>query len=147
MSVHFLSLIRITVKIYFRPIIPVVSSEVCLKYQTPMKTKAKDIAAKIRELRKSLKLTQSQFAELVGLSEDSVGKIERGLYVPTVETLNKIATALKIPIQDLMSPIKKRPAQKPPEALDDLIAYLQTRSPDDIKFIHELAIKILERRQ
>lgn len=111
-----------------------------------MKTKAKDIAVRIRELRKSLKLTQSQFAELVGLSEDSVGKIERGLYVPTVETLNKISTALKIPIQDLISPIKKRPAHKPPEALGDLIAYLQTCSPDDIRFIHELAVKILERK-
>lgn len=112
-----------------------------------MKTKAKEISKKIRELRKSLKLTQNQFAELVGLSEDSIGKIERGLYVPTIETLNKIATALKIPIQDLISPIKKRPAQKLPGALDDLIAYLQTRSPDDIRFIHELAVKILERNR
>lgn len=40
--------------------------------------KSKDIAVKIRELRKSLKLTQSQFAERVNLSEDSIGKIERG---------------------------------------------------------------------
>lgn len=112
-----------------------------------MKIKAKDIAAKIRELRKSLKLTQNQFSELVDLSEDSVGKIERGLYIPTVETLNKIAIALKIPIENLISPIKKRPAQKPPEALDGLIAYLQTRSPDDIRFIHELAVKILERKK
>lgn len=141
------TLIRIIIKFYFRLIIPVVSSEVCLKCQIPMKIKAKDIAAKIRELRKSLKLTQNQFSELVDLSEDSVGKIERGLYIPTVETLNKIAIALKIPIENLISPIKKRPAQNPPEALDGLIAYLQTRSPDDIRFIHELAVKILERKK
>ena len=107
-----------------------------------------DISRKIRELRKSLKLTQSQFAELVRLSEDSVGKIERGAAgVPTVETLKKIAAALKLPIEDLVYPSKKKTALKPSRELIDFTAYLQTRPQADIKFIHELAVKILERKK
>lgn len=109
--------------------------------------KSKAIAVKIRELRRSLKLTQSQFAELVGLSEDSIGKIERGIGVPTIDTLHKIAGAVKIPIEDLISIPRKKPSQKLSSALNDLIAYLQARSPDDIRFIHELAVKILERKK
>ncbi|MCK9417908.1 MAG: helix-turn-helix domain-containing protein [Nitrospirae bacterium] len=106
-----------------------------------------DISKKIRELRKALKLTQSQFAELVHLSVDSVGKIERGLGgVPTVETLKNIAAALKMPVEDLIYPSKKKITNKPARELADLIAYLQTRTPADIKFIHELAIKILEKK-
>lgn len=108
--------------------------------------KSKDIAVKIRELRKSLKLTQSQFSELVNLSEDSIGKIERGIGVPTLDTLNKIASGLKIPIEDLLSTSRKKPSQKPSGPLNDLIAYLQTRSPEDVRFIHEIAVKILERK-
>ena len=107
-----------------------------------------EISKKIRELRRALKLTQSQFAELVHLSVDSVGKIERGFGgIPTVETLKKIADALKMPVEDLIYPSKKKPTHKLPKELLDLIAYLQSRSPADIKFIHELAVKILERRK
>ncbi|MCK9420321.1 MAG: helix-turn-helix domain-containing protein [Nitrospirae bacterium] len=106
-----------------------------------------DISQKIRELRKSLKLTQSQFAKLVHLSVDRVGKIERGIGGdPTVETLENIADALKMPVEDLIYPTKKKTTHKPTRELADLIAYLQTRTPADIKFIHELAIKILEKK-
>ncbi|HDH07629.1 MAG TPA: XRE family transcriptional regulator, partial [Candidatus Moranbacteria bacterium] len=102
---------------------------------------------RIKGLRVSMKLTQSKFAELVNLSVDSIGKIERGVTIPTIDTLYKIASALKIPVEDLISPSTKKPVQKPPRALNDLTAYLKTRSPEDIKFIHELAIKILERKR
>jgi transcriptional regulator with XRE-family HTH domain len=106
-----------------------------------------DISKKIRELRKALKLTQSQFAELVHLSVDSVGKIERGVGgVPTVETLKNIADALNMPVEDLIYPSKKKTAHKPARELADLLAYMQTRTPEDIKFIHELAIKIFEKK-
>lgn len=108
--------------------------------------KSKDIAVKIRDLRKSLKLTQSQFAELVNLSEDSIGKIERGIGVPTLDTLNKIASGLKMPVEDLLSTSRKKPATKPSGPLNDFLAYLQTRSPEDVKFIHELTVKILEKK-
>jgi transcriptional regulator with XRE-family HTH domain len=107
---------------------------------------ANEISLRIRELRKSLKLTQSQFAELVHMSEDSIGKIERGVGVPTVDTLIKIAFALKIPIEDLILPSKKKLPHKQIKELNNLLAYLQTRSPDDIRFIHELAVKFFEKK-
>lgn len=104
---------------------------------------AKDIAIRLKHLRKSMMLTQSQFAELVNLSEDSIGKIERGTSIPTVSTLKQIAEALKIPLSDLLdyAPLKEKPSR----ALDDLIKYLKTKSPEEIKLIHEIAVKILER--
>ena len=63
---------------------------------------AKDISKRIRDLRKAMKLTQSQFAEMVNLSEDSIGKIERGVSVPTVDTLSKIADGLKITLSEVL---------------------------------------------
>ncbi|MBI1822960.1 MAG: helix-turn-helix transcriptional regulator [Nitrospirae bacterium] len=105
------------------------------------------VCKKIKDLRQSMKLTQSQFAELVDLSEDSIGKIERGVTVPNVETLYKIAEGVKIPVEQLIGPTKKSSSKELPRTLDDLINYLKTRSPEDISFIHELAIKVLERKK
>ncbi len=107
----------------------------------------KDIFKRIRELRKSMQLTQSQFAELVNISEDSIGKIERGVTVPTIDTLYKIAGGAKVPVEELIVPLEEKPSQKSSKAITDLITYLKTRSPEDIRFIHKLAVKILERKK
>jgi transcriptional regulator with XRE-family HTH domain len=107
----------------------------------------KDICKRIQEIRKSLKLTQSQFAELVNLSEDSVGKIERGVTIPTIDTLYKIATGLKMPIEELITPSKAKHPQEVSKAIADFINYLKTCSPEDVRFIHEIAIRILERKK
>lgn len=107
----------------------------------------KDVCKRIKDLRKSMKLTQSQFAELVNMSEDSIGKIEREVTVPTINTLYKIAESIKVPVEKLLAPLKETRSQKSSKAISDLISYLETRSPEDIEFIHDLAIKILERRR
>lgn len=108
---------------------------------------SKNIHLKIREIRKAMRLTQSQFAELVNLSEDSVGKIERGVTIPTIETLYKIAGGLKIPVQDLISPSKENPPYKLSKAISDFVTYLKTCSPEDVRFIHGLAVKIFDRKK
>lgn len=108
--------------------------------------KDKEICVRIRELRKAMKLTQSQFAELVNLSEDSIGKIERGVTIPKIKTLSKIAQGLKITIENLISPLKEASSQQSKE-LKNFISYLRTRPPEDIKFIHELSLKILGRKR
>lgn len=104
----------------------------------------KNICKRIREVRKSLKLTQNQFAELVDMSEDSIGKIERGT-VPRMETVYKIAKGLKIPVEDLLGKSNKRTDKSTSKLIDNFVAYLKTRHTKDITFIHELAVKIFER--
>jgi transcriptional regulator with XRE-family HTH domain len=70
--------------------------------------KDKNACLKIRKIRKSMGLTQSQFAELVDMSDDSIGKIERCVNVPSMETLYKISTALKMPIETFLSTSKEK---------------------------------------
>lgn len=108
---------------------------------------SKNIPSIIRNTRKSMRLTQSQFAELVNLSEDSIGKIERGVTIPTIDTLHKIASGLKIPVEDLISSPRENPSDKLSKAISDLVTYLKTRSPEDVRFIHGLAVRILERKK
>lgn len=112
-----------------------------------MKDRNKEICQKIREMRKSLKLTQSQFAEICNLSDDSIGKIERCVTVPTIETLYKIARNLKKPIETLLPSYKEKCCTDVSDELTALVNYLRLHTAEDIKFIHELAVKIFERRK
>src|SRR5208283_1399515 len=109
--------------------------------------KDKSVCLKIRQIRKSMGLTQSQFAELVDLSDDSIGKIERCVNVPTIETLFKISKALKMPVEIFLPSSKEKANKDLPPELKDLISYLRTRPSVDVRLIHEIAIKIFERKQ
>ena len=60
------------------------------------------LGIKIRFLRIKMKLSQEQFAELAGLSKNSIGMIERGQSKPSIETLEKIANALNIELKELV---------------------------------------------
>lgn len=106
----------------------------------------KDIGKKIKGLRMAMKLTQSQFAELAGLGEDSIGKIERGISVPTIDTLMKMAEGLKVTLIELIGEPQQK-AEGKNKILNDFIKYLRTKPLDDIRLIHEVAIKILERKK
>ncbi len=54
------------------------------------------IARKLKQIRKSKGLSLDQVAELTGVSKAMLGQIERGASNPTVTTLWKIATGLKV---------------------------------------------------
>lgn len=61
----------------------------------------KQLGKRIQLLRKRKKLTQEQFAELVGIDPKSISKIENGVNYPTAETLTSIANALDAEIYEL----------------------------------------------
>lgn len=60
------------------------------------------LGATIRRIREeTTDFSQSKLAIEIGLSENQVGRIERGESNPTVKTLMKIAIALKVDIRML----------------------------------------------
>ena len=54
------------------------------------------IGAKIKQYRKAAKLSQSQLAEMIGVSTKYVSVLERSAKPPSLETLINIANALNI---------------------------------------------------
>lgn len=63
------------------------------------------IAGNLRRLRAARHWTQGQAAEAAGLSRVGYRNLEAGTSVPRVETLNALARALEVPIQDLVTPV------------------------------------------
>ncbi len=58
--------------------------------------------SKIKELRKEKGLTQKQLSEKCGMYESQIRKYENGNANPKIETLQKIAGALEVPLYKLL---------------------------------------------
>lgn len=57
----------------------------------------KIIGANIRKYRKQNKLTQTELGKLIGKTESSIRKYERGYVIIPLDVLNKIADVLNVP--------------------------------------------------
>lgn len=60
------------------------------------------VGLKIRELREAASLTQEDLAHEADISTSTLSRIERGTYQPRLDTLGKLAQALKVPVAELL---------------------------------------------
>jgi len=61
----------------------------------------KRFGLQVQKLRKAAGITQEQLADHIDLTVESVSSIERGVYAPRFDTLEKISEALNTPLKDL----------------------------------------------
>ncbi len=98
----------------------------------------------IAKIRKDRELTQAQLAEMIDTTVETVSRFERGVSVPSLKTLEKISKALHVHIRELLDfeyPSQKKPLIKEGEKL---LAYLQTKRPEDIKMCYRILRNIFE---
>lgn len=60
------------------------------------------IGQKLREIREAKKISQVEIAKATGLVQPYVSRVENGHTIPGVETLEKWASALKIPLYQIL---------------------------------------------
>ncbi len=61
-----------------------------------------DITTNLSKLRKQLRYTQREVAELADLNPNYYAKVERGTSVPSLKTIYKLAKALKVSASDIL---------------------------------------------
>ncbi len=59
------------------------------------------LGKKIKELRKSMGLTQEKLAELANIDAKHLSKIENGVHAPTYKTLKSLSEILNFNLQDI----------------------------------------------
>lgn len=64
---------------------------------------ASHLAANLRYVRERRGLTQAQIARLAGLPRSTLGQLETGASNPTLEVLARVASALRLSIEELLS--------------------------------------------
>ena len=62
-----------------------------------------DIAQKIKAARKRKKLSQGEFAEIIGISATHVSRLETGRFQPSIDVLKKMSDALEVSADYLLS--------------------------------------------
>ena len=66
-----------------------------------MRSLRRDFGNRLKAIRLDRKLTQEEFAELVGISVDFLSLIERGLNSPSFGVLERIADRLGLQVREL----------------------------------------------
>jgi transcriptional regulator with XRE-family HTH domain len=56
---------------------------------------------RLQKLRSTSGITQEQLANIIGVTVESISNIERGVYGPKFDNLEKIADALHMPVKEL----------------------------------------------
>jgi transcriptional regulator with XRE-family HTH domain len=89
------------------------------------------ISKRLKAIRENLKLNQSEFAERLGISQAAVSQFEDGKRVPSIETLEKIASRLSRSIQSLLSDENASDDEKE-KLLQDLMAKLTAMNKESL---------------
>ena len=101
----------------------------------------KDIANKIKQLRKANKLTQEQLAEKLNMDQRNLVRLESGKGFPSITTLIKIAEALNttpnflLSVEDNISPKN--------QLKSDINTILTLAKEDQLKLIKKLVLAVL----
>lgn len=99
------------------------------------------LGAHIAKLRKERGLTQFELASMVGVAFETISRLERGVSMPSVKTLEAISKALTVRLKDLFDfegEEKRIDFTKDEKELRKLLAYLKTRNKSDIKLAHRI---------
>ena len=101
------------------------------------------IGTKIAQVRKEREITQESLAAYVDLATETISRLERGVSIPSLATLERISHVLHISLKDLFD--FEYPQKSALEnEIDKLIAYLKTRNFDDIKTCYRIVKTIFE---
>jgi transcriptional regulator with XRE-family HTH domain len=96
---------------------------------------ARAVGKMISEKRRTLKLSQEDLAEQVGINQESLSKMEKGIIAPKFERLQLFADALRCRVEDLFRFCPGQPDEQA-AAISELICGL----PDEKR---ELIVKIV----
>ncbi|MEW6618834.1 MAG: helix-turn-helix transcriptional regulator [bacterium] len=106
----------------------------------------RQLGLRIFELRKQMNMSQSKLAELTDFSDNFIGLIERGQRAPSLEGLEKIASALKVEIKELFSFSGAAEKNiKEEQLISKISAFLRKRDIEEIKMIYDVVRRIFER--
>lgn len=105
-----------------------------------MKSTKELLGARIKELRKSRKLSQEELAELIGVEPQHMSRIESGRSYPSLDRLEKISIALKVPLKDFFEFMHLEDVI---ERLDNIDGLAKDLSEEQQRFLYRI-VKALQ---
>ena len=92
---------------------------------------------KLQQIRKTKGLTQEKLAELAGVHEKHISKLELGTYKPSFDTLNKVLTALDLKIDEVGLNLEKVSVNDNPFYIKS-VQILNNATEQELEFYYSL---------
>lgn len=92
------------------------------------------LSRNIAERRRVIGLTQAQVAERLNIDTETVSRFERGRHLPSLVTLERLASVLATSVSDLLA---EEPSQVDDQALS-VMSWLSALQPQDQVFARAL---------
>ena len=96
----------------------------------------KIVGKRVKEIRTSLNLTQSDLAERAGVGDETISRMERGVQGVTLENLHRVSRCLRIPFQTLVDIDKPNEQVVDDVVLQEVIDLLVKSSRKTVKLVH-----------
>ncbi len=61
------------------------------------------LETRLKELRAARGMDQAQLAQLVGVRRETIGRLEKGLYNPSLKLAMDIAKVFALPVEDIFT--------------------------------------------
>lgn len=106
----------------------------------------KVLGLRIAEIRKSRNIKQAQLAESINVATETISRIERGVSIPSVRTLERIGHALRAPLKDFFA-FEPRSSTLRDEREDELakvMVLLQGKAAADIRLGRQVLKSLFE---
>jgi len=101
----------------------------------------KRLGSRVADQRRRAGLTQAKLAERVGVTTETVSRLERGMVIPSLARLEAISAALGVELAELFR-VGDRDGQKD-RAINRLLAIVRRASPGDIELLADIAEQVL----
>ncbi|MEW6417237.1 MAG: helix-turn-helix transcriptional regulator [Nitrospirota bacterium] len=105
-----------------------------------MKTTKELLGARIKELRKAKRLSQSQLSESIGIDPKHLSRIEVGNSYPSLDRLERMAEVLGVDIKDFF---EFGHLEKKKEVLESLYKLLKEANEDNLRLIYKIIKSIV----
>lgn len=98
------------------------------------------IGKQVAKIRKERGMSQAQLAEAIDVAPETISRLERGVSIPSLNTLENISQALDISLKDLFNfeyapKVKISPSEK---ELAKIVVLLKTRKAEEIRLAHKI---------
>lgn len=111
----------------------------------------REVGLRIKTIRKLRRLDQAELAERIDRTPDAVSQLERGVSLPSFETLERLSTVLEVPIRDFFGSGEEGEESSPSEARvrlkTALLHHLHKLDDGDLEVLERLAGFLAERRR
>lgn len=96
------------------------------------------VSIRIKTLRKRRNLSQEQLAEMTGRSADAISAIERGKSFPNYETIELLAKALEVQVQDFFADVGNDVSNERRRMMVEITDILRGLSDDELSLAADM---------